>query len=64
MAKLEIVLEEADETAYWLELLVEGKIIDRSKLAALLQETNELVSIFAASIITAERNAQRPDKPA
>ena len=50
IAKLEMVLEEADETAYWLELLVEGKIIERAKLAPLLPETNELVSIFAASI--------------
>lgn len=35
-----------DETAYWLELLAEADIIPASRLAELLQETNELIAIF------------------
>ena len=47
-AKIGIVLEEADETVYWLELLVEGGVVAEKRMAALLQEAEELVKIFAA----------------
>ncbi|MBA2431471.1 MAG: four helix bundle protein [Chthoniobacterales bacterium] len=39
-------LREADETAYWLELLVDSKIITASKLTPLRQETDELIAIL------------------
>lgn len=47
-AKIGIVLEEADETVYWLELLVEGGVVAAKRMAALLLEAEELVKIFAA----------------
>jgi four helix bundle protein len=53
LAKLGIVLEEADETVFWLELLSETGIIKPEKLRDLLAEANELVSIFSASRRTA-----------
>ncbi|MCI0353783.1 MAG: four helix bundle protein [Acidobacteria bacterium] len=47
-AKIGIVLEEADETVYWLELLIEGGVVAETRMAALFQEAEELVKIFAA----------------
>jgi four helix bundle protein len=54
IAKLGIVLEEADETVFWLELFQEGNIFPAEKLSALVQEANELVSIFVSSLRTAK----------
>ena len=54
VAKLGIVLEEADETVFWLELLQESEIVSSPKLASLLQEARELTAIFVASICTAK----------
>jgi four helix bundle protein len=53
IAKMGVVLEEADETAFWLELLIEAEVVPKSKLEALLAETSELVRIFSASRQTA-----------
>src|SRR3981081_844446 len=54
VAKLGIVLEEADETVFWLELFQEGNIFPAEKLRDLVQEANELVSIFVSSVRTAK----------
>jgi four helix bundle protein len=54
--KMEGSLQELDETAYWLELLAESKILPTESLAALQKETNELTAIFVASVKTAKRN--------
>src|SRR5436190_6540226 len=58
-AKLGIVEEEADETVYWLELLVEVGIVRAELLAGLIREANELVAIIVASIRTSRGNAAR-----
>jgi len=50
--KLKIVEEEADETLYWLELLVEANIFPEHKLADLISETNQIVAMVVASIKT------------
>jgi four helix bundle protein len=52
ISKLAIVEEEADETIYWLELLVETKIVESSRMDSLLKETNEIVAMVVASIKT------------
>ena len=44
--RLAIRWHELEETAYWLELLVEGKIVAASKLELLRKETDELTAIF------------------
>lgn len=56
--KLEVVLEEADESLYWLEISKEAKLIETSEadLSLLINEANELVSIFNAADITAKKN--------
>jgi len=54
VAKLGIVLEEADETVFWLELLVETGLVSQDRLRPLLQEANELTAIFVASLRTSK----------
>jgi len=54
VSKLGIVLEEADETLFWLELLVDSGVAQAYKTAPLLKEANELVAIFVASLRTAK----------
>jgi four helix bundle protein len=61
VAKLGIVLEEADETIFWLELIQEIAIFPESQLRDLAQEANELVSIFVSSVRTAKGLPQEPD---
>jgi len=56
-AKLSIVVEEADESLYWLELLKESSLIKPARLFELLKEANELVAISAAARKTAKRAA-------
>jgi len=48
------VLEEADETLFWIELLVESGAAHPEKIAFVCREANELVSIFVASLRTAK----------
>jgi four helix bundle protein len=52
IAKLGIVEEEADETIYWLEVLVESKQIPPDRVANLAKEANEILSMTIASIKT------------
>ena len=58
IAKIGIVEEEADESAFWLELIIEGGLLPSIKVEALLQEANELTAIMASSRRTAKRNRQ------
>lgn len=55
IAKLGIAEEEADETQFWLELIVESGTIPAKQLEPLQQEAKELTAIIAASRITAQR---------
>lgn len=56
IAKIGVVDEEADESAYWLELLIEGGILPARQIGPLHAEAIELTAIMAASRITAARN--------
>lgn len=53
ISKLVIVVEEADETLFWLELLAGSGIVKAMKLRELLADSTQLVSIFSASRSTA-----------
>ena len=55
IAKLGIVEEEADESAYWLEMLIDAKLVTEAKVTRLIKEANELVAITAASFMTAQK---------
>ena len=58
LAKLAIVIEEADESAFWLELLIDAGLIPGPKLKELQSEANQLVAIFNASRTTAKKGVQ------
>jgi four helix bundle protein len=61
ISKFEGVLQELDETDYWLNLLVRAEIAPADKMAPLIQETNELIAIFV-SIVT-KIKARMNNKP-
>jgi four helix bundle protein len=56
IAKIGIVVEEADETVFWLEMLADCDIVAPKKLVSLLAEAHEPSAIFTASQFTARRN--------
>ena len=56
ISKIGIVEEEADESIYWMELLVEGKIVKYSQLESLMKEADEILAIIVSSILTARKN--------
>ena len=63
ISKISIVTEEADETLFWFELLVEAELI-RIKLAEpLMSECTELLKIFEASLATAKAASRRSKSP-
>ena len=53
ISKLSIVLEEADESHFWLEFIVDEQLMERSVVQALLKEAAELTAIFISSRKTA-----------
>jgi len=56
IAKLNVALEEADETLYWLELAAETGTASPEAVAPLGRDANELVAILVATLNTARRN--------
>ncbi len=56
VAKMGVVVEEADESVFWLELLVDSGVVRAARIAELQSEANELLAIFAAS----QRTARSP----
>jgi four helix bundle protein len=52
VAKLGIVIEEADESEYWMELISDGGLMTEPRVAPLRKEASELVAIFTASVRT------------
>src|SRR5436190_24307386 len=54
VAKLGTVIEEADETCYWLELIIDGEILPRNLIESLLDEANQVTAIMVASRKTAQ----------
>jgi len=60
-ARLGVVEEEADESGYWLEMIIEGELMEAKLVEPLLAEANELVAIMTSSRITIYRK-QLADK--
>ena len=56
VAKLGIVEEEADETAFWLELIIETSLLSLTKVKPLLTEASEIVTIMTSSKKTAAKS--------
>jgi four helix bundle protein len=60
LSKLGIVLEEADETCHWLEIIIDDNMLPKSKVAILLQEGNELTAIFFTATSTVRNGKAFP----
>ena len=56
IAKLGTVEEEADESAFWLELIIDASLMSDSKIRPLLNEASEIVAIMASSKKTAAKS--------
>ncbi len=54
-SKISIVLEEADESYFWIEFIMDEKLIPKERVVKLLKEGDELTRIFAASRKTSQR---------
>jgi four helix bundle protein len=54
ISKMEVGLQELEETAYWFELLVDGGIVPADRLGVLRLEADELIAMFVASVNTAK----------
>jgi len=62
VAKLGVVEEEADESAFWMELIIEGELLKPREVEPLLNEANELTKIMAQSRISAAKALARTRK--
>ena len=54
VAKLGIVLEESDESLFWLELMIDAQLITLARAERLLKEADELTAIFTTAVKTAK----------
>jgi len=56
ISKISIVIEEADESEFWLEFIIDEKLLERKRALPLLKEAHELSSIFITTRRTAQKN--------
>ena len=56
IAKLHIAVEESDETAFWLEIIIEANVFSGEKIKELLKESKEILYILSSSLKTAREN--------
>ncbi len=60
--KLGVVIEESDESGYWIELIVEAKLMSEKRVAELMKEADELTAIFTASHKTASKSLRQSNQ--
>ena len=63
ISKLGVVVEEADETFFWLDLLVDSGLVRSEVVETLRVECNELLRIFSSSLATAKSNRSITQSP-
>lgn len=56
IAKISIVIEEVDETSFWLEFIIDEQLMKKELVEPLLKESNELTAIFVASRKTLQKH--------
>ena len=56
IAKISIVAEESDESAFWLEFIIDEGLLQKDKVTSLFKEAEELTAIFISSRKTAQKN--------
>jgi four helix bundle protein len=59
ISKMEVALQELDETLYWLELLIAAEVLPAARLTSLMHEINELIAIIVASLKTVKERRKR-----
>ena len=59
ISKMGIVEEEADETIYWMELLIDSGLIQKEAVGRLLDEADQILAMTVSSIRTARRKKQQ-----
>jgi len=59
ISKMGIVEEEADETIYWMELLIEATLVQENDISHLLREANQILAMTVSSIKTARRKSKK-----
>lgn len=59
VSKLGIVLEEADESLFWLELLIDSGLVTLDRARKLMLEADELTAIFTTSVKTAKSHGSK-----
>jgi four helix bundle protein len=57
ISKLEVGVQELDETKYWIELLIECEIVPPSRLEELLSEADAIISMLVSSVKTAKEKS-------
>ena len=55
VSKISIVIEEADESEFWLQMIIDENLLKKERVLSLLKEAGELTSIFISSRKTASR---------
>lgn len=58
IAKIGIVIEEADESVFWLEMIVEAALIKKELVASLLQENKEILAIMVSTKMSTLKNSK------
>jgi four helix bundle protein len=59
ISKLNIVLEECDETCFWLEIIIESNLIKKEKVEDLYNEADELTAIFVSTLKTMNKKKSK-----
>ena len=59
ISKLSVVEEEADESAFWLEIIIKCDLVKKELVEPLLKEANEIVAIMVSAKRTARSNKSK-----
>lgn len=59
ISKIGIVIEEADESIFWIELMIEANLVKKSLVESLLQEAEEILAIMISSSNSARKNIEK-----
>jgi four helix bundle protein len=59
ISKLSVVLEETDESLYWLEIIAETNLLQEKLLLSLMREGNELIALLVSTINTSKRRTTK-----
>lgn len=59
ISKMSIALKEAGETEYWLELLLQTKLIEKNKGKPILKSLKEIIKMLISSVKTAKKNLNK-----